>query len=195
MSLIWGGEISPFLFRDFPICKLDTTAYFCPHSKNEPMTLTQTQVDDVMKILNDSSLDPQTQREVQQILSQSVPGTPTANSTPYGNIKEYCAAYKASLESLGTGIAQPNYEDDTMLVYMERNSVCELLNYVPDDGYLAAILGIHVNASSQNQVTISLLATDNNKDFVKDQNRELYMDGMECWPCTNTLQNFDTVFS
>lgn len=165
------------------------------HTQKQPMTLTQTQVDDVMNVLKASSLDRQTQMDVQDILSQCIPGTPSANSTAYEDIKAYSAAYKAAMETMGSGIAQPNYEDDMMLVYMERRSVVDLLNYVPDDGYVAAILGIYENASAENQVTISLLATDGEKNFMKGLNREVYMDGMENWPCMDTLQNFDTVFS
>ena len=160
------------------------------------MTLSQIQVDEVMNILKTSSLDPQIKLDVQTILEQCVPpATPSLNSTTYDDIKAYCAAYKDTLEAMGTGIAQPNYEDDMMLVYMDRSSVVDLLNYVPDDGYVAAVLGIYENAASQNQVTVSLLATDNNKDFIKDKDTNLPISGMENWPKINILQNFDSVFS
>lgn len=158
------------------------------------MALNLTQIAAVMQVLNASSLDPQIIIEVQAMLNPQGQVTTVTTETTYAKIKEYCNAYCESLETLDTGVAQPDYEKEMMLVYMDKDKVSNLLSLVPTDGYVAGIMGIYDNALSKKQLTISLLPTDSTFKFVQDAAGAI-VNGEQCWKQIDTVQNFSTVFS
>ncbi|KAA5535010.1 hypothetical protein F0919_10455 [Taibaiella lutea] len=160
------------------------------------MALTPDQIDQITVTLNASSLEPGVILETLEILNRHrhpPHGTPHETDTPYEKIKTFCGAYVEALQRLESGVAQPDYEKEMMLVYMERNEVSNLMNLVPANGYVAAVMGVYENSSSEKQLTVSLLATDSNFEFVKD-NQGNPLNGEQCWKNYNTVQNFNTVF-
>jgi hypothetical protein len=192
------GKFPLFYFGISPIYIFDSKEYFCPFTKNQPqiMALTPEQIDQIIRTLTTASLDPDVILEIQTMLdSHSHPphGTPHETDTPYEKIKTFCAAYVNSLQVLGRGVTQPNYEKEMMLVYMDRNDVSNLMDLVPADGYVAAVMGVYENSSSDKQLTVSLLATDSNFEFVKDHHGNP-LNGEQCWKNYNTVQNFSTIF-
>lgn len=160
------------------------------------MALTPQQINEVIKVLAASSLDPEIILELRTMLGKHKHpphDTPHEPDTPYTAIKAFCAAYGDALKEMGRGVAQPNYENEMMLVYMDKDDVSNLLDFVPANGYLAAVMGVYNNSSSQAQLTVSLLATDNNFEFVKDDCGNI-VNGEQCWKNYNKIQNFNEVF-
>lgn len=156
------------------------------------MSLTQDQVQQVLKAMTASSLDKKLIEDVKDILELHG-GNGALPNTTYDSIKGFCQNYVSSLEEMDRGLVPENYEDEMMVVYMDKTAVSSVLSNVPDGGFLAGIMGVYDNTSSEAQLTISLLATDRDLNFVKDA-RGNYLAGEQCWKQISVVENFDTVF-
>jgi len=157
------------------------------------MALTPEQISQVINTLTTASLDPAIIIEIQTMLDMYGHGNPQQTEEPYDKIKSFCSSYIDALKQLGKGVTQPNYENEMMLVYMDREDVSNVLDLVPVNGYVAAVMGVYDNASSQKQLTVSLLATDSNFEFIQN-NQGGPANGEQCWKNFDTVGNFNTVF-
>jgi hypothetical protein len=156
------------------------------------MALSQEQFDEVVKTLSTAHLDPKTLQEIIKILKACLKGG-SVPGTPYNDIKGYTSQYKTTLAEKGSGVVQPDYENEMMVTYMDQQRVKRIFDLVPADGFLAAMPGVHTDNSGKQQFTISLLAANNDLSFVQN-NLKMPCDGEEVWGNFDILKNFDTVF-
>jgi hypothetical protein len=157
------------------------------------MALTEHQIREVIQVLSASHLDRKLINEVQRILEKNS-GLHDEPSTTYDAIKGYCANYRDTMSTYSKMLTPPQpYARDMMLVYMDHDKVARVLDNVPTDGYLAAVMGIYSNSRSLQQLTVSLLATDSNFNFVTDGSGNI-LPGEQSWREFNILENFDEVF-
>lgn len=156
------------------------------------MSLTQEQLNEILKAMRGTALDKELIEMIEDILKLHC-GNGSTPMTSYDSIKNYCQNYITTLKASGKGLVPTNYEDEMMLVYMDKASVASVMTSTPTDGYVAGIMGVYENASAQTQLTISLLPADRNLNFMQDGNGN-YLPGEQCWKQIDVVENFDTVF-
>lgn len=181
--------------EDKSVLKFIILAFINPSlltNKNATMSLTPSQAAQILTVLN-GKVDPNTFEIVRNLLDLNLLDNDIPEGESYNNIKMYCQRLRDKLISSGKGIVTDDPEQEMLVVYMDRAKVKRLFNSVPEDGYLAAVPGIHDSTSGEEQLTISLLAADRNLNILQSH---IIGDthGEESWGNRNTMCNLDSVF-
>lgn len=156
------------------------------------MALTPAQAAEVMAALN-GKVDSNTLQIVKNLLDLNLVNNNIPAGESYNNIKTYCLRLRDKLRASGKGIVTDDPDKEMLLVYMDREKVKRLFNTVPQDGYLAAIPGIHTASTGEDQLTISLLAADKDLNILPSHIQGS-AHGEESWGNRNMMCNLDTVF-
>lgn len=155
------------------------------------MILTPSQIQQILAALN-GKIDNETLATVKKLLETAGGNTSLPPGDTYDQIKTYSERLLAQYQALGRGITTDAPEDETLVVYMDVARVKRLLTIVPANGYVAAFPGIHTAGTGQNQLTISLLAADNNLRILPNHTTGNVC-GEESWDNRNILGNMAAV--
>jgi len=142
------------------------------------MMLTKAQADSIMKDL-DGKVSSETLSLIKSLVKKNTEDNTLNDGDSYTDIRGYSKLLYDKLVQIGTGVVVTQPGDETLMVYMEPKKVRRLLNNVPDDGYLAALPGIHTR-NGISELTVSLLAIDNNMQPMPEHVAG-NLPGEECW--------------
>jgi hypothetical protein len=112
--------------------------------------------------------------------------TPSSHQVRYSEIKNY----NTNLRSLfSKGITCPDARDEQTVTLMEKERVLQLLDHVPSDGYLAAVLSVcEHEITGKDHLSIALLAANKDKMPIDDHLNDT-LPGEQHWKAGYTLGN------
>ncbi|RYE11801.1 MAG: hypothetical protein EOP51_32575 [Sphingobacteriales bacterium] len=156
------------------------------------MMLNPSQLKQVMDALT-GKVDKQVLETVNSLLGVTSSAHILAPGDTYTNIRSYSERLQAQFVANGRGIVADDPNNEVMVVYMEVDQVKRLLSQVPQNGYVAALPGVHnASGTGQDQVTISLLAADAARNIIPGHIGGSVM-GEEAWDNINIMANLAQV--